>query len=279
MLRTAVILAGLSACASPGAEDRPDTVRVAMCQLEVSADAQANLASIEQRIATAGDRGAELVVFPEACVFGWVNSAAHDAAAAIPGPIYDRVADAAREAQVFVAIGMAEREGPALHNAVVLISDHGELLAKHRKVNILSELMEPPYTPGDGAPMVVDTRLGRIGLLICADTFEDAVVARVAAKRPELMIVPYGWAAPAGQWPEHGQSLHAWIAHTARRCSAPTIGIDSTGQLIDGPWTGFVLGGQSMACDASGAPLVLMADRSPQMKLVDIPLGQGPAVN
>ncbi len=256
----------------PDQEALPNMVTVALCQMEVGPDAEANLKAIERSIAEAGDSGAQLVVFPEACVFGWVNSAAHDAAATIPGPIFDRIAAAARRAEVHVAIGMAERDGPALHNVAVLIDDRGQLLAKHRKLNILSELMDPPYAPGDGEPVVVETRFGRVGLLICADTFQEETVARVAAEQPDLMIVPYGWAAPAEQWPQHGKSLHAWIQNTARVCQAPTIGVDSTGQLHDGPWKGFVVGGQSMACDASGAALIQLADRSPEMKLVDIPL-------
>ena len=75
---------------------------------------------------------------------------------------------------------------------------------------------------------VVATRLGRIGLLICADTFLDPVVEQLAAQEPDLVVVPYGWAAPAADWPEHGESLRAWVAHTARRCRAPRSTRSST---------------------------------------------------
>jgi N-carbamoylputrescine amidase len=170
-----------------------------------------------------------------------------------------------------VAIGLAERDGPNLHNTAVLIDIDGSLLAKHRKVNILSELMDPPYQPGPGAhDSVVDTRYGRIGLLICADTFQDETVAQLAEQQPDLVIVPYGWAAPAGDWPQHADSLHAWISHTARRCKAPVIGVDSTGELHTGPWQGFVLGGQSMACDADGNPLEVLPDRAASTRIVSL---------
>lgn len=244
-------------------------LNVALCQIEVSADAEANLRSIEAEIAAAAKQGAQLACFPEACIFGWTNSAAHDAAATIPGVTFDRIAAAAREHEVMVVIGLAERDGPHLHNTAVLIDIDGSLLAKHRKVNILSELMDPPYKPGLGAQnSVVETRYGRIGMLICADTFDDAIVAQLAEQQPDLVVVPYGWAAPAKDWPQHADSLHAWISHTARRCQAPVIGVDSAGELHDGPWKGFVLGGQSMACDENGEPLEVLPDRVAGMRVV-----------
>jgi N-carbamoylputrescine amidase len=271
------MLGVLAACTAPEkheahALDHSAPLAVALCQVEVTSDSEANLLSIEAAIADAALGGAQIACFPEACIFGWTNSAAHDAAATIPGETFDRIAAAAREHHVMVAIGLAERDGPNLHNTAVLIDIDGSLLVKHRKVNILSELMDPPYQPGPGAQdSVVDTRFGRIGLLICADTFQDETVAELAAQQPDLVIVPYGWAAPAGDWPQHADSLHAWISHTARRCKAPVVGVDSTGELHTGPWQGFVLGGQSMACDADGNPLEVLPDRAASTRIVSLP--------
>ena len=272
-----LLIGVLSACGLPEAgethaSDAPQSLAVALCQIEVTADSEANLRSIEAAIAGAAQGGAQIACFPEACIFGWTNSAAHDAAATIPGTTSDRIAAAAREHQIMVVIGLAERDGPNLHNTAVLIDTDGTLLAKHRKMNILSELMDPPYQPGESAHgSVVDTRYGRIGLLICADTFQDETVSQLAAQKPDYVIVPYGWAAPAGDWPQHGDSLHAWIRHTARRCQAPVAGVDSTGELHSGPWKGFVLGGQSMACDAEGQPIEVLPDRTASTRIVSLP--------
>lgn len=267
----------LATCGAPGTGEvqavvTPANLSVALCQIEVTADSEANLLSIESAIASAAADGAQIACFPEACIFGWTNSAAHDAAATIPGETSDRIAAAAREHQIMVVIGLAERDGPHLHNTAVLLDTDGSILAKHRKMNILSELMDPPYQPGkDAHESVVDTRYGRIGLLICADTFQDETVAQLAAQQPDWVIVPYGWAAPASDWPQHADSLHAWISHTARRCQAPVVGVDSTGELHSGPWKGYVLGGQSMACDANGQVLEVLPDRKPSTRIVSLP--------
>jgi len=175
-----------------------------------------------------------------------------------------------------VCLGLAERDGRHLFNSVVLIDTTGEVLLRHRKVNVLSELMSPSYAAGTGASAsVVDTRFGPIALLICADTFEDEVVAQVASRQPSLVLVPYGWASPANTWPDHGTSLHGWIKATARRCGAPVVGTDSTGKMLAGPWQGYVLGGQSAVSDASGQLLGVLADRRSEMRIVTVPLRRG----
>jgi len=217
------------------------------------------------------------VCFPETCVFGWVNPAAHAGAATIPGATTARVGAAAARHGVMVVLGLAERDGDRLYDSAVLIDADGRVLLRHRKVNVLTELMQPPYTPGDGAvASVVDTRLGRIGLLICADTFREPLVAALAAEQPDLVVVPYGWAAPEGDWPEHGKSLQDWVSHTARTCGAPVIGVDGTGVLQAGPWQGYPLGGQSVWCDAEGRVQDVLGDRCEEVRVVEVARSRSP---
>lgn len=271
MPRLCLVLAMFTAaCAvAPG----PRRVRVAMCQVEVTADAAANLAAVERAVSSAAEAGAHVAVFPEACVFGWVNGAAHAGAAPIPGATTERLSRCARAHGVAIVLGLAERDGDRLRNTVVLIDTDGALLAKHRKVNVLTELMDPPYAPGEHArDSVVEASFGRVGLLICADTFRDDLVDEVAAARPDLVLVPYGWAAPADAWPGHGESLTAWVRRTAQRCGCPVVGVDAVGQIHDGPWRGQVLGGQSPAVGADGEVLAVLADRAPDLRVVDVSL-------
>jgi len=88
----------------------------------------------------------------------------------IPGEYTDFLAEKAREHSFYVVAGMPERgQRRAMHNSAVLISDKGQLLAKHRKVHLYTPLGEnKTWTAGDRFT-VVDTKIGRIGLLICYD--------------------------------------------------------------------------------------------------------------
>lgn len=275
-------LLAFSACApacigverdEPATRDARRTVRVAACQLEAGAGREAGFEAIDRALAEAAAGGAELACFPETCLFGWVNPNAHRLADPVPGPTTERLGELARKHGLMIAVGMAERSEDGLYDSAVLIDRDGELLLTHRKVNILSELMDPPYTPGvDARASVVDTRLGRIGLLVCADTFKDDIVGAVAEDEPDLLVVPYGWAAPLDAWPDHGASLHGWIAHTARRVGAPVVGVDAVGEIAQGPWRGYLFGGQSAVCDREGELQGTLADREPEVRIFDVAL-------
>lgn len=75
--------------------------------------------------------------------------------------------------------------------------------------------MTPPYTPGTEVN-VFETRFGKIGLLICADTFKQNLLQEMAALNPDLLIVPYGCTAQVDEWPEHGKSLENVMTKTAK---------------------------------------------------------------
>jgi predicted amidohydrolase len=141
----------LSACAAMPRAERDDDIRVAACQIVVDGDRERCFERIDAALARAAGQGAHLACFPEACFFGWVNPTARALAHPIPGPTTDRLAALARRHRMMLAIGLAERDRDRLYNAAVLIGRDGSLLLHHRKVNIFSKLMTPPYTPGPDA--------------------------------------------------------------------------------------------------------------------------------
>lgn len=247
-------------------------VKIALCQIFcLDGDRAGNRQRLGHAVVEAVEKGAQIVCFPETVFLGWVNPVAHQRAYPIPGDDTAFLSRLAQEHHVYICAGLAEKAGDCLYDAVVLIDDRGRMLLKHRKINILEELMSPPYTPGREVS-VVDTAYGRIGLLICADTFENPLLDRMAEKEPDLVLVPYGWAAREEQWPQHGKELHQVVSRAARRIGAPVIGTDLIGEITHGPWTGLVYGGQSAAADASGRILAAGRDRDRDILLVGVRL-------
>lgn len=247
------------------------SMRIAMAQVMVLAgDKQGNLHRVHQAIQRAAARGATLICFPETCLLGWVNPWAHYRGCAIPGEETDRLGQWAAEAGVHLCIGLEERDPPFTYDSAVLIDDSGTLLATHRKINLLSELMNPPYQPGNQV-RVYETSFGRVGMLICADTFIDDHLCQMKQLNPEWILVPYGWAEREGAWPQHGEKMHAVIRHVARVTGAPVVGTNSVGMIAHGPWSGRVFGGQSLAVDAAGNTLALGCDRDTDLLLFDVP--------
>jgi predicted amidohydrolase len=241
-----------------------------MCQIfALDGDREGNFVRIEAALQEAREQGAQIACFPETTLLGWVNPEAHKRAHPIPGPDSERLAQLARQYGVFISAGLAERSEGRLYDAAVLIDPQGRILLKHRKINILTELMDPPYTPGQEV-QAVRTPLGTIGLLICADTFEESLCQRLRELKPDLVLVPYGWAANEAAWPQHGESLQRVIQQAARRMNAVVVGTDAVGAISHGPWKGKTYGGQSTAADAQGTILAVLKDRQREVRVVSL---------
>ena len=164
---------------------------------------------------------------------------------------------------------MAEKSGDSLFNAAVLIDNHGNILLKHRKIKTLDELMSPPYSRGNSVS-IVETSFGRIGILICADTFDPEILETMGRQDPDMLLVPFGWAAPENQWPGHGKSLEATVINAAESTGATVVGTDPVGEVGYGPWKGMVFGGQSVTVSAKGELLAKGKDRDIDMVMVKV---------
>ncbi|MCH7904408.1 MAG: carbon-nitrogen hydrolase family protein [Armatimonadetes bacterium] len=274
MLALLTLTVGMT-MAKSDAPDGTRTRKVAVCQTFcIDSDLDGNLARVEQALKKAVAGGAEVACFAEAVDLGWVNPAAHEASSPIPGPTSDRIAALAKKYGVLVCIGLTEKDGDKLYDSVILVDKTGEILAKHRKVNILAELMTPAYTCGDeGGVKVTETSIGRVGLLICADVFKESLVKAAGDQRPDLMLIPYGWAAAKDQWPEHGKSLASWVSSVARRVKCPVVGTNLVGAISSGPWKGRTYGGQSVVADGTGKVLGVLSDRDADVRVFELEIG------
>ena len=252
-----------------------EAVRIAVCQiLVIDGDREGNFRRIEYALEAAQARGAAIAAFPESSILGWENPDAHTLATPIPGADSDRIAVLARKYGVMIAIGLDEKDGERLYDSAILVDKRGRILWKHRKLNVLAELMDPPYSVGDRDGIaVVDTEFGRIGVIICADTFVDEYAQKVASLKPDLMLVPYGWAAKVEEWPQHEKELERLVAGRAKLWSCPTIGTDLVGEMTHGPWKGRTYGGASVVADATGRVLEVLRDRDAEVRVVELAIG------
>jgi predicted amidohydrolase len=248
------------------------TVQIAICQIVcLDGDRRGNLVRIENAVAEAAKGGARIACLPETAIYGWVNPDAHDRAHPIPGADSECLCEIARRHKVFLCAGLAEKDGADLFDSALLIDDTGRILLKHRKIILLSELMTPPYAAGDEV-QVVETKFGRIGLLICADTHEPEILARMAGGKPDLVLVPYGYAAPESAWPKHGKALERVVVTAAQAFDAPVVGTNLVGQITHGPWAGQTYAGHSVAAGRTGEILALGRDFDRDVAMVMVSL-------
>lgn len=159
-------------------------------------------------IEEAADNGAQLVVFPEAFVPGfplWSSLRAPrlnhehylrlmDNSVHVPGPEVRRIAETAKRRDVFVSIGINEGTKASLGclwNANLLIGSDGRLLNHHRKI-VPCYFEKLTWANGDGAGLrVVDTPLGRVGALICAENMNGLARHALMAQGEQVHIATY----------------------------------------------------------------------------------------
>jgi len=245
-------------------------VKVAMAQIFcLDGDRSGNFVRIENAIMEAKELGADIVCFPETCLFGWVNPDAHKRAYPIPGPDTDRLCVMAINHNIYICIGLAEKEGDKLYDSALLIDNRGNIILKHRKINILAELMSPSYAAGNDIK-TLETEFGTIGMLICADSFDDDILARMKIQKPDIILIPYGWANTEDSWPGHSEQLRKTVRNAAKELGCCVIGTDLVGEISHGPWKGLVYGGSSVACDRHGEIIGQCRDRDRDVVLVTI---------
>ena len=145
------------------------------------------------KIAELGRRGAQFATFPETVVpyypyFSFVQrpfemGVEHlrllDQAVTIGSAATEAIADAARDAEVVVSIGVNERDGGSLFNTQLLFDADGTLLQHRRKITpTFHERMI--WGQGDASGLkVVETGIGRIGALALLGTLQPAGPLRI----------------------------------------------------------------------------------------------------
>lgn len=192
--------------------------KVAVVQAaSVAFDRARTLEKVAALCADAARQGARLVLFPEAFVsayprgldFGAVVGARSEegrrdfqryweSSVDVPGPAVDTLGRAARLNAIYLVIGVIERDGGTLYCTVLFFAPDGAYLGKHRKLMpTASERLVWGF--GDGSTMpVFDTKLGKIGAVICWENYLPLLRAAMYAKGIELYCAPT--ADPRDSW-------------------------------------------------------------------------------
>jgi len=81
-----------------------------------------------------------------------------------------------------------EEDGGQYYNTSTLWKN-GSLIAKYKKINPIRAEINAGVARGS-QPVVVETEIGKIGLLVCADSFDPDLVKRVASMGAEIISLP-----------------------------------------------------------------------------------------
>ena len=98
----------------------------------------------------------------------WHRSHQREAASRWRGPPWVCSPGHPEASGVWVVVQFPQREGHRVYNAAALLDRRGRVAGVYHKMHLTTGEWERGIVPGDGA-LVVDTELGRLGVLICFD--------------------------------------------------------------------------------------------------------------
>ena len=190
------------------------TVKIALIQMKVVEDKQANLQAALQAIAGCARQGAQIVSLPEmfCCPYQTRNFPIY--AEKQGGPVWSGLAAAARDNQVYLVGGsMPEMdEAGRVYNACFIFDPQGRQIGRHRKMHMFD--IDVPggqkfkesdtLTPGNEVT-VVDTAFGRVGVCVCYDLRFPELARLMALRGARIFVVPGAFNMTTG--PAHWEIL------------------------------------------------------------------------
>ncbi|UCH75719.1 MAG: carbon-nitrogen hydrolase family protein [Rhodospirillales bacterium] len=204
--------------------------KIAICQKPpVLLDLRATIERTLQSLDEAANAGAKLVVFPEAYLPGYptwiwrlrpggdmelgnaIHTELRNNSVDISAGDLNPICEFASKHETVVVIGLheidSEFSGTTLFNTVVIIGPDGSILNRHRKL-MPTNPERMVWGFGDASGLrVVDTPVGRIGCLICWESYMPLARSALYAQNIDIYVAP--------TW-DCGETWQASMNHIAR---------------------------------------------------------------
>lgn len=170
-------------------------INVALAQISCKiGDKEHNLDVMKRNIKQAKNQGANLIVFPELALTGYVcRDTLYELAEPIPaGESIRRLEEIAKKEAIHVVFGALERSEKAhatLYNTAVLLGPNG-FIGKYQKMHLPTHSVfeEKRYFRLGYQTPVFETEIGKLGLIICYDVFFPEITRLLRLKGSQLII-------------------------------------------------------------------------------------------
>ena len=243
-----------------------DKVKIAAVQMEPKLmKIGENLESILSAVRKAADNQADLIVFPECSLTGYIFSSRQEAlpfAETIPGPSTEKVISLCRELKVYVIFGLLEKEGDRLFNAAAFVGPQG-LIAGYRKNHLPFLGVDRFVDPGDKPFQVHQAPIGNIGLHICYDIIFPESARVMTLLGADILALPTNFPQLRGEKLNYAVSARA-IENRVHVVSADRVGSER----------GYSFAGLSKIVNASGDILGLASPDKEEIIYGEVSLEQ-----
>ena len=168
----------------------PRTVRLATVHYRPKGKSmQANNEEFAPLIADAAKQKADLVVLGETVTYFGLGKGYDQCAEPIPGPSTKYFGELAKQHNLYIVVGLLERDRHLVYNVAVLLGPDGAIAGKYRKVCLPRGEIERGCAPGNDYP-VFQTRFGKLGMMVCYDGFFPEVARELSNRGAEVIAWP-----------------------------------------------------------------------------------------
>ena len=181
--------------------------KIALLHLEtVTGAVDRNRHLIVEAIKHAATTGAVWIVTPELAVCGlqFAHLVGTDWIQPQPDPWMQQVCKLNKILKRTIFLACPERDGTRLYNSVFVIDSTGDIIGKHRKINVASDSLSWS-SPGDSAASITCDGIS-VGVLVCADVYTSNIARAMRFDGARMFVSPASWGpgihGPNGEWEE-----------------------------------------------------------------------------
>jgi predicted amidohydrolase len=231
-------------------------MRAALAQLaSVPGDVAANVASVCETVRA--HSGADVVVFPELFLSGYLLGSIDDLAHELDGPELTAVRAACASSETAVVLGVAERYDGAVANSSVFITAGGAIAGVYRKTHLFGAERDAFRAGDELEPIELVGR--RVGPMICFDIEFPEVARTLSLRDADLLVSVSANMRPFAE--DHQLAARA----RALECGVPHIYVNRVGEE-----DGHSFVGGSSVVDPSGKTIRRLGEQA-QVIEMEIP--------
>ncbi|HEY7354218.1 MAG TPA: carbon-nitrogen hydrolase [Terriglobales bacterium] len=177
--------------------------QVGLVQMSATPDPEDNLRRAIDIIRRAVAQGAQIICLPELFQTQYFcqreDAALFDLAEPIPGPTTAKLSSVAKEFGIVLIGSLFEKRAAGVyHNTAVMIDADGALRGIYRKMHIPDDPLyyeKYYFTPGDLGFKAFDTKVGKVGALVCWDQWYPEGARLTALQGAQVLFYPtaIGW--------------------------------------------------------------------------------------
>lgn len=167
----------------------PRPVKVAVSWGWGGGDPKTNHEHWSRFLDAAGERKADVALLPEVFNVCQGHASSPTTPETLEGPTCAFMSSKAKQWKMYVAGTFARRDGDVVYNSAPLFDRAGKLVGVYNKNMLFDPELDNGTSPGVGYP-VFETDFGKVGVIICYDSWFPEPARLLGYKGAELLLLP-----------------------------------------------------------------------------------------